>query len=96
MSYPACPPLPLADACAIFEQVSKASGLSVDALTSESRALPVVTARRAVIRLMRGRKASHVTIGRRMQLDYTTVMHALKRFEQDDAAQAIVAKVRAG
>lgn len=95
MAYPSCPYLPLSEARAIFEQVSNVSGLSLDALTGESRAIPVVTARRAVIRLMRDREASHTMIGRRMQLDYTTVMHALKRFDEDAAAQAIVAKVRA-
>ncbi len=89
-------PLPLADARAIFEQVSAASGLPVDTLTGEGRSLKVIAARRAVMRLMRDRRAGYRAIGTRMQVDFTTVMHALKRFEQDDAAQAIVAKVRAG
>lgn len=79
----------------IFAAVSAVSDIGVDTLTGESRNHRVIAARRAVMWLMRKRNASTLMIGRRMQLDHTTVMHGLKKFKADPVAKDFAEKATA-
>lgn len=87
--------LSLAAAQSIFAAVAAASDIEVEIIASRSRYTNVISARRAVMKLMRDRSASSEMIGLRMQLDHSTVLHGLKKYECDADAQALVAKVKA-
>lgn len=87
--------LSLAAAQSIFAAVAAASDIEVEMIASRSRYANVVSARRAVMKLMRERRASSDMIGIRMQLDHSTVLHGLRKYECDPDAKALVAKVKA-
>lgn len=76
----------LADAAAIYNQVSAETGVALDILLSETRAPKAVRARRKVMAAMRDRGASNLMIAKRMLMDPSSVHHGLKRWEQECAA----------
>ncbi|MFN3627447.1 MAG: helix-turn-helix domain-containing protein, partial [Parvibaculum sp.] len=64
-----------------YERASEATGVPVDMLTSGCRDARTARARFIVMRLLRNQYASYPQIGRAMELDHTTVMHGIERFD---------------
>jgi chromosomal replication initiation ATPase DnaA len=93
-------PFPMPQARAIYERVADVFNLTVDKLTSDSRAREIAHARYLVMRLLRDDGASLCTIGRLMDKHHTTVLHGLSEHERlldDDPAYALaVIAVRSG
>jgi len=74
--------LSLAAATAIYERVSAETGVPMDKLLSESREPNIVRARRMVMAAMQDRGASVMMIGKRMQLNHSSVIYGLRKYQE--------------
>ncbi|MBO9380048.1 hypothetical protein GG804_25090 [Sphingomonas histidinilytica] len=70
--------IPTARAAEIVADVANLFGISDADVLSDCRRRDLIVARREVYRQLRALGASYPTIGRLMQRDHSTIMHALK------------------
>lgn len=71
---------------AVLTEVSEATGISISRILGRSRVRPVVEARQLVCHVLYRHGMSYPQIGRLINRDHTTVLHAVRAVEARRAA----------
>jgi chromosomal replication initiation ATPase DnaA len=91
--------LSAAQARLAYERVAEATGVSVDDMLGRRQTYEIARARFIVMRLLRNQHASYLQIGRAMDLDHSTVINGIQRFDwlldQCPSFAALAAKAQA-
>lgn len=67
------------EATAVFERISRQTGISMNELLGESRQRYIIEARDKIIFILHGKGYSAAKIGRLMQRDHSSILNSLSK-----------------